>query len=343
MNIIKKHKNIIIKLSLGILFLVLISIYIFNLNIRKIFNLVLLSFIIAYILKPLKIYIAKHTKIKEKKVALLIILGILIIAIFSIVLLIPTMFKEMNNIGPMINKLTESIEDFFLTSNIGNSTFLKFLYEDGRERISSFINSFSGSIVEHIIVFSEDIMSFAVVPVITYYFLADDEFIWNKCSLLIPIKKRELVKKIIKDINKLLESYIVGQLLLSLIVGVITFIALILVRVKFPLWLSILNGIFNIIPYFGPIFGAVPVVFIALLESPTKALWAALAILIIQQVEGNILSPKITGNSTNMHPLVIIILLLIGESFCGFVGMILAVPIGVIIKVIYEDINYYIF
>ena len=116
-----------------------------------------------------------------------------------------------------------------------------------------------------------------------------------------------------------------------------------MIRVKFPLWLSILNGVFNIIPYFGPIFGAVPVVFIALLESPTKALWAALAILIIQQVEGNILSPKITGNSTNMHPLVIIILLLIGESFCGFVGMILAVPIGVIIKVIYEDINYYIF
>ena len=333
MNIIKKHKNIIIKLSLCIVVLVLIAIYIFNLNIRKIFNLILLSFIISYILKPLKIYIAKHTKIKEKKVALIIILGILIIAILSIVLLIPTMFKEMNNIGPMINKLTESIEDFFLTSNIGNSTFLKFLYEDGKEKISSFINSFSGSIVGYIITFSENIMSFAVVPVITYYFLADDEFIWNKCSLLIPIKKRELVKKIIKDINKLL----------SLIVGVITFIALILIRVKFPLWLSILNGIFNIIPYFGPIFGAVPVVFIALLESPTKALWAALAILIIQQVEGNILSPKITGNSTNMHPLVIIILLLIGESFCGFVGMILAVPIGVIIKVIYEDINYYIF
>ncbi len=232
MNIIKKHKNIIIKLSLCIVVLVLIAIYIFNLNIRKIFNLILLSFIISYILKPLKIYIAKHTKIKEKKVALIIILGILIIAILSIVLLIPTMFKEMNNIGPMINKLTESIEDFFLTSNIGNSTFLKFLYEDGKEKISSFINSFSGSIVGYIITFSENIMSFAVVPVITYYFLADDEFIWNKCSLLIPIKKRELVKKIIKDINKLLESYIVGQLLLSLIVGVITFIALIFIRVK---------------------------------------------------------------------------------------------------------------
>ena len=64
---------------------------------------------------------------------------------------------------------------------------------------------------------------------------------------------------------------------------------------------------------------------------------------LIQQIEGNILSPKITGDSTNMHPIIIIILLLIGEKLGGFVGMIIAVPIGVIIKVIYEDINDYLF
>ena len=69
--------------------------------------------------------------------------------------------------------------------------------------------------------------------------MADDEFIWNKCSLLIPIKKRELVKKIIKDINKLLESYIVGQLLLSLIVGVITFIAF-FILMKIEIYVTLL-------------------------------------------------------------------------------------------------------
>lgn len=343
MNIIKKHRNILIKISILLIFLVMILSYYFSYNIRKIVNLIILSFILAYILKPLKRAISRRTNISEKKVALIIILGILIIGILSVVLLIPTMFKEINNIGPMIDKLTNYIESFFLSSKMGSSTFLKFLYEEGRDKVSIFINSFSESILEYIIVFSENILSFAVVPVITYYFLSDDKVIWNKFLLLIPIKKREIVKRIIKDINKLLESYIVGQLLLSLIVGIVTFVALIILRVKFPIWLSILNGIFNIIPYFGPIFGAVPVVFIALIDSPSKALWTAIAILIIQQVEGNILSPKITGHSTNMHPLVIIILLLIGESFGGFIGMILAVPIGVIVKVVYEDINYYIF
>lgn len=343
MNIIKKHRNIVIKISILLIFLLMILSYYFSYNIRKIVNLIILSFILAYILKPLKRAISRRTNISEKKVALIIILGILIIGILSVVLLIPTMFKEINNIGPMIDKLTNYIESFFLSSKMGSSTFLKFLYEEGRDKVSIFINSFSESILEYIIVFSENILSFAVVPVITYYFLSDDKVIWNKFLLLIPIKKREIVKRIIKDINKLLESYIVGQLLLSLIVGIVTLVALIILRVKFPIWLSILNGIFNIIPYFGPIFGAVPVVIIALIDSPSKALWTAIAILIIQQVEGNILSPKITGHSTNMHPLVIIILLLIGESFGGFIGMILAVPIGVIVKVVYEDINYYIF
>ena len=265
------------------------------------------------------------------------------IIILSIIVLIPIVFKEINNIGPMINKLTDSIEDSLVNSNVGGVTFLRFLYDEFSERVGGFINSFSGSIVEYIITFSENILSFAVVPVITYYFLADDEMIFNKFYLMIPIKKRQLVKKIMKDINKLLENYIAGQLLLSLIIGVITFIALIIFKVKFPIGLSILIGIFNIIPYFGPIFGAVPTVFVALLDTPTKGICIAVSILIIQQIEGNILSPKITGDCTNMHPLVVIILLLIGETFGGFIGMIIAIPIGVIVKVIYEDINYYIF
>ena len=343
MNIIKKHKSLLVKVSISILFLLLILTYAFNYNIRKISNLLILSFILAYILKPLKRYLSRITNINEKIISLIIILVILMIIILSIIVLIPIVFKEINNIGPMINKLTDSIEDSLLNSNVGGVTFLRFLYDEFSERVGGFINSFSGSIVEYIITFSENILSFAVVPVITYYFLADDEMIFNKFYLMIPIKKRQLVKKIMKDINKLLENYIAGQLLLSLIIGVITFIALLIFKVKFPIGLSILNGIFNIIPYFGPIFGAVPTVFVALLDTPTKGICIAVSILIIQQIEGNILSPKITGDCTNMHPLVVIILLLIGETFGGFIGMIIAIPIGVIVKVIYEDINYYIF
>lgn len=104
-----------------------------------------------------------------------------------------------------------------------------------------------------------------------------------------------------------------------------------------------MNAAFNIIPYFGPIFGAIPAVVVAFIDSPIKGLYIMLAMIVIQQIEGNILSPQITGNSINMHPFMIIILLLIGDKFGGFMGMILVVPIAVIIKVIYDDINYYLF
>jgi predicted PurR-regulated permease PerM len=130
---------------------------------------------------------------------------------------------------------------------------------------------------------------------------------------------------------------------LCLIVGVLTFFVLIFFKVQFPVLLSIFNAVINIVPYFGPLIGAIPAIIVALLQSPTKALYTTLFLFLIQQVEGNLLSPQITASSIKMHPLLIIILLLIGEKIGGFFGMILAIPIGVIIKVIYEDIDYHMY
>ena len=123
----------------------------------------------------------------------------------------------------------------------------------------------------------------------------------------------------------------------------LSFILLLVLRIKFPLVLSIINSIANIIPYFGPIIGGVPIIFMAITGSVTKGLLAVIGVFLIQQVEGNFLAPKITGDSTNMHPIIIIILLILGEKMGGVIGMILVVPIAVIIKVIYDDIDYYLF
>jgi predicted PurR-regulated permease PerM len=126
-------------------------------------------------------------------------------------------------------------------------------------------------------------------------------------------------------------------------VSILTFIVLVLLKVKFPVMLSILNGLLNIIPYFGPIFGMIPPIIIAFLTSPKTAMYTAILLYSIQVIEGNILSPKITGDSVSMHPLAVILILLIGGELGGFWGMVLAVPVSVILKVIYEDLNYYLF
>ncbi|NFF68538.1 AI-2E family transporter, partial [Clostridium sporogenes] len=131
--------------------------------------------------------------------------------------------------------------------------------------------------------------------------------------------------------------------ILCLIITILTFLVLVGLGIKLPILLSLINGFSNIIPYFGPVIGSLPAILIAFTKSPKTALWALILLYSIQQIEGDILSPKITGDSVDMHPLTVILLLLIGGKIYGFVGMVLAIPIGVIMKIIYEDLNYYLF
>ena len=106
------------------------------------------------------------------------------------------------------------------------------------------------------------------------------------------------------------------------------------IGLEFAAMFGIIAGIAELIPYFGPLIGAAPAVGIALLHSKYMTLKVILAVLIIQQVEGNIISPKIMGNCMGLHPLVIIVALLAGGHLFGIAGMLLAVPLAAIIKII---------
>ncbi|HEY5525015.1 MAG TPA: AI-2E family transporter [Clostridium sp.] len=343
MNTIRRHRSLFLRIGIIIIILSIILLYLFCENFKEVVNMIAIALVISYILRPIKRLIQKRNNISNSTASLIVIVTTILLCLIAIVLLVPIIFKEINNLGPTIEKLISFLEDTVEKSKILNSSFVKYLYDQGRSKIDTIMFSMSEGLVSYILIFSENLLSLAIIPVVTYYLLADSDKISKKCYYLVPLEKRVVVRKIITDIDMLLGKYIIGQLLLSLIVGIFTFIILIVLDIKFAIALSILNGVVNIIPYFGPIVGGVPVILIALLDSPTKGLWAAVAILIIQQIEGNILSPKITGDSTNIHPLVILLLLLIGEKFGGFIGMVIAIPIGVIIKVIYEDINYYLF
>ncbi|CDG01527.1 Putative Permease [Clostridium chauvoei JF4335] len=258
-------------------------------------------------------------------------------------LVVPTILKESLNFGEMLDNIEKYISDLAIKLKINDISFFQSIYTQINEEVNRFLSGFSNNFIENMMGIFENLVSFAIVPIVTYYFLVDGDLIYNKILLILPTEKRVIAKKAINNIDRILSRYIISQLLLSLIIGVLTFIILMIIDVKFAFILAVLNGILNIIPYFGPIIGGIPAVIIALIDSPTKALWTIIGVFLLQQIEGNILSPKITGDSTNMHPIIIIILLLIGEKIGGFAGMVLAVPIGVIIKVIYDDINDYLF
>lgn len=340
---VKKPRELLIKISLiAVIAFLVFSYFIFDF-IKEPFNILIISYILASILNPLKESISKVRYFNKRSASIMLIILLIIILFLAIFAIIPSVFKEFNNVGDVIEKLKIYINNFEKSDTYNESFILKYIYSEGKLKLVSLFENVTINTINFLISLSDKLISYFVVPVVTYYLLVDKEKIGKKVMKLIPIKRRDILKKIIYDCNRLLGSYLIGQIFLSFLISIITLVGLIVFDIKFPLGLSLLNGILNIIPYFGPIFGAVPIVIVAFIESTSKGIWISIFLLVIQQIEGNIVSPKITGDTTDMHPLVIIILLLIGEKIGGFIGMIIVIPISVIIKVIYEDINSYIY
>ncbi len=337
------NKKFLTNIFLIILFIFIIIVYRRSIVLKEVVYILLFSFIFSYTLKPIYSMILKKTMINKRIVAATLILLVVTISVSFILFLIPRLFTESLNIEFIVNSIEKFIEGISLKFKFTQYKIFSVINEQITYKINSIIMDYSSKVVDALISFSEDILSLAVVPVVSYYFLADGELIGNRIMLLFSSDKRKIIRSFARDIDRVLGKYILAQLLLCLIIGVMTFISLIPLKIQFPLLLSLLNAVFNIIPYFGAILGALPIIFVALMDSTTKAIWAVVICFILQQVEGNILSPQITSNSVSMHPLIVIILLLIGDKIGGFMGMILAIPIGVVIKVIYEDINYNLF
>lgn len=339
-----KHKKLIYKSIISITLAILsIFIYLYFTPIRDVVNLLVISFIIAYTLKPIRNYFSEKLKISAKKSSLLIIFLLLLSFVGLLYSIVPSIIKESGNFGLMLDSIEEYILNLAVKFKLDRLPIFETIYMQIGEKINMILSSASTNLIDNMILLGENIVALAVVPITIYYLLADGDLLYKKLLLIFPTDKRILIKNINNNIDKILSRYILSQLLLSLIIGALSFVLLLVLRIKFPLVLSIINAIANIIPYFGAIIGGVPIIFMALTGSVTKGILAAIGVFLIQQVEGNFLAPKITGDSTNMHPIIIIILLILGEKIGGVIGMVLIVPIAVIIKVVYDDIDYYLF
>lgn len=179
----------------------------------------------------------------------------------------------------------------------------------------------------------------AVVPVMTFYFLKDYQRIGKWLLQWLPQRWHQEAKRLTTQLNHSLGGYIRGQLLISFFVGFLATLGFWIIELPYPLVLGIVVGLTNIIPYFGPLLGAVPAIIVALTVSWQLMLFTVIVIAIIQVVEGNLLSPYIMGKSIHIHPLFIILALLAGGELAGIGGLILAVPVLTCIKVIVAEVR----
>lgn len=176
------------------------------------------------------------------------------------------------------------------------------------------------------------ILGYLVIPFWLFYLLKDGHNIQSAVESLFPEWLRDDVANVFDIVNKVLGSYIRAQLILSLYIGVITTVGLFAMGIDFYLVLGLVAGITELVPVIGPILGAIPALIVVLATEPSMFPWVLLFYIAVQQTENLILVPRIQGNAVNMHPALIIVMLVVAQSILGFLGMIVAVPLAAVAR-----------
>ena len=310
---------------------------------------------IAYILNPIVIFFDNKVfkkKFKKEKtsryisltLASLIFFGI-IVGIFS--LLVPTMIKSIETLAGNINVYLNDSKDW--VSSFSSNLKYKELVESFFSNISStVIGWFSADNLEHLFLIVREgflstiklIYNLVIGFVIAIYILYDKErFKAQIKKLLYALFKKERVERILegsKNADKVFGDFFNAKLIDSLIVGIICFIGMIIFKMPYATMISVIVGVTNIIPYFGPYIGAIPSALIILLVDPSKCIWFLLFVFILQQFAGSILGPKILGSKTGLSSFWVLFSLLVFGSLFGVIGMIIGVPI---FSIIYSYVN----
>ncbi|MFT8872454.1 MAG: AI-2E family transporter [Sporolactobacillus sp.] len=179
-------------------------------------------------------------------------------------------------------------------------------------------------------------LTVVTVPFILFYMLKDGGRLPSALTRFFPRQYHQEVIEITSDLSETLSSYIHGLFIVASFVGITSSIGFSIIGLPYSLLLGLIVGITNIIPYMGPVLGAVPALIVALMDSPLSALLVLTVIVFVQQLDGHLISPLVMGRRLNTHPLTIIVLLLVAGRWLGPVGMILAVPTYAMAKTIIQ-------
>ena len=181
----------------------------------------------------------------------------------------------------------------------------------------------------------EAILLFLLAPVLAFYMLADAPTTRRVARSLVPEDVRDEVVHVAGLVSGALGGFVRGQLLVALIVGILTSLALWIIGL--PLWLIIgaITGLLNLVPFVGPTSGGILAVSVSLVLGDWRmAFWAAVAMIIVQQIDNHMISPVILRATVKLHPVIIILALLVGGSLAGLLGVLVAVPLAAVTKII---------
>jgi predicted PurR-regulated permease PerM len=305
--------------------------------IKDILVIIFVAILLAMAFDPFVSFLQK--KKIPRTFGIVILIGcIFLVLATAVALIIPPLLEQMSQITknfPLYwDKLSNSFVDLQarpetqgVVQNIQNALRgFQSTIGQSAQGVLPFIGTIFGSVI-----------SFILISVLTFYFLSQEDAIKKGFHHVTPPRYRPYFTGLIVRMQDRLVLWLRGELLLGLIIGLMAMLGLWLLGVKFFLVLALIAGISELIPYVGPVLGAVPAAFFGF----TDSLWKGIAVIIlfwlIQQLENHLIVPKVMQKAVGLNPIVVIIVILIGAKILGFLGVVLAVPTAAALSVLVKD------
>ena len=303
---------------------------------------VIFGILFYYLIKPMVDFIERKGLSRPLSV-LLVFVAIILVVVLAIAFIIPGIQNQFNQLVEEFPKIWDSvisqIEDLLYNEGF-TEIYREFQATDIMSRVtdqmSNIFTATIGSIGNVAGIITRVLLTIATIPFVLYYLLVDGERFKKSILEVVPTRARPVMIRFIQESSKQVGSYVRGELLVAVSVAIMFYIGYLVIGLDYALILSILAGVLNLIPYLGSIMASVPALIIGAFISPVQLVKVIIVIVIEQTLEGRVISPQILGNKLEIHPLVILFILLVAGSLFGFMGLILAVPGFGILRVIWN-------
>ena len=299
---------------------------------RSVLAMLFVSIIIAAALSPLVDWFEKK-KIPRLVGTLIIYLGIIALLSLIIYFAFPIIYEEILNLADSLPGLSDQVLHL-----LSNSTLA--------ERISDFISSYQGSLIKDasrffsiLINLGDGIVSVLTVFLISFYLLLEKDGVSDFIKFITPQSVEGTVLKIWYRSRLRLGKWLRVQLLLSTVIGVMVWAALLILGVKYAFVLAIFAAICELVPMVGPILAGVVATIVALTQSLPLAIWTAIIFILIQRIENDILVPSVMGKTIGFNPVVVLVALFVGGKLGGILGMLIALPVVIVIEETVRELN----
>ena len=300
---------------------------------------IIIAGLLYYILRPVVQFLSKYIPVT---LSILLIYGVIGTAGYTAIhFLGPVIITQGEE---LIEKIPDKLETLATQSKdaLNKSSASDYVSEDKISQYAKeYTESFPRLLSDHAVTIFSTVTSIVtvllVVPFIVFYFLKDGHKLRPFLLKHIPSNVETEGNRILKDVDKTLSTYIVGQFIIAIVDGVMMYIGYLIIGLENALILAIFATLLIVVPFLGPFLGTIPAIISGLLISPLTAFKVLILLIIVQQIEGHLITPQVMGKRLDIHPLTVILLLLVSGSLYGFIGILIAIPTYSVVKVIIQN------